>query len=109
MKLPWLRYLIKWDIRQEFSEKWHNGAYYPESPMGQGSQEFFGFLGSHWANYFNTTLQNNNEMVGTSFIPLLQGKEAPWRDRIFYEYYGSMNSPDTQDATIIFAKWLWTL
>ena len=26
-------------------------------------------------------------MHGASFLPILQGKEVEWRDRIFYEYY----------------------
>ena len=46
--------------------KWHNGAHYPENPQGQGFQEFLGFCGGHWTNYFNTTLQHNGQMVKTS-------------------------------------------
>lgn len=46
--------------------KWHNGAHYPENPQGQGFQEFMGFSGGHWTNYFNTTLQHNNQPVKTN-------------------------------------------
>lgn len=34
-------------------------------------------------------------MVGESYIPLLQGKEIPWRNRIFYEYYWEHEYPQT--------------
>ncbi len=34
-------------------------------------------------------------MDGRSFIPLLQGKEIPWRDAVFYEYYWERNFPQT--------------
>ena len=40
-------------------------------------------------------LQKADQMVGDSFIPLLQGKEVPWRDRIFYEYYWEFEFPQT--------------
>lgn len=45
--------------------KWHNGAHYPENPMGQGFNEFLGFCAGHWSNYFDTKLQHNNEMIST--------------------------------------------
>ena len=45
--------------------KWHNGAHYPQDPNGQGFDEFFGFCGGHWTNYFNTRLQHNQTMVAT--------------------------------------------
>ena len=35
------------------------------------------------------------QMVGYSFLPLLQGKDIPWRDRIFYEYYWEHEFPQT--------------
>ena len=34
-------------------------------------------------------------MVGKSFIPLLQGKETTWRNRIFYTYYWEDDFPQT--------------
>ena len=46
--------------------KWHNGQQYPNDPLGQGFDEFFGFSAGHWNNYFNTTLQHNQEEVATS-------------------------------------------
>lgn len=45
--------------------KWHNGAHYPENPTGQGFDEFFGFCGGHWVNYFDTQLQHNSDVVDT--------------------------------------------
>jgi arylsulfatase A len=45
--------------------KWHNGRHMPNHPNGQGFDEFFGFCGGHWNNYFNTTLERNGEPVGT--------------------------------------------
>lgn len=36
--------------------KWHNGAHYPNHPLGQGFDHFFGFCAGHWNNYFDTTL-----------------------------------------------------
>ncbi len=42
--------------------KWHNGAYYPYTPNGQGFDEFLGFCCGHWANYFNPELQHNETM-----------------------------------------------
>ena len=43
--------------------KWHNGEQYPNNPLGQGFEEFFGFTAGHWNNYFNTTLSYNGKMV----------------------------------------------
>jgi arylsulfatase A-like enzyme len=40
-------------------------------------------------------LDKSEEMVGNNFIPLLQGKEIPWRNRIFYEYYWEHEFPQT--------------
>jgi len=40
-------------------------------------------------------LQKPDQMVGASFIPLLEGKQVPWRDRIFYEYYWEYEFPQT--------------
>jgi arylsulfatase A-like enzyme len=40
-------------------------------------------------------LNKAKNMVGNSFIPLLQGKNIQWRDRIFYEYYWEYEFPQT--------------
>lgn len=40
-------------------------------------------------------LEKPEQMVGESFVPLLQGKDIPWRDRIFYEYYWEFEFPQT--------------
>ncbi len=34
-------------------------------------------------------------MDGRSFLPLLQGREVPWRDAVYYEYYWERNFPQT--------------
>ncbi|WP_266364827.1 sulfatase family protein [Tellurirhabdus rosea] len=34
-------------------------------------------------------------MQGESFLPLLQGKAVPWKDRAFYEYYWEIDFPQT--------------
>lgn len=49
--------------------KWHNGAYYPYSPNGQGFDEFLGFAAGHWANYFDPELQHNEKQTqGKGYI-----------------------------------------
>ena len=40
-------------------------------------------------------LQKPEQMSGLSFIPLLEGKQTEWRDRIFYEYYWEYAFPQT--------------
>ncbi len=45
--------------------KWHNGRHFPNHPNGQGFDEFFGFCGGHWNNYFDTNLERNGEPVET--------------------------------------------
>lgn len=34
-------------------------------------------------------------MDGRSFLPLLKGREVPWRDTVYYEYYWERNFPQT--------------
>lgn len=46
--------------------KWHNGEQYPNHPTGQGFDEFFGFCGGHWNNYFATPLEHRGQQVATS-------------------------------------------
>ena len=40
--------------------KWHNGAYYPYTPNGQGFDEFVGFSDGLTLNYFDPLLQRND-------------------------------------------------
>ena len=40
-------------------------------------------------------LQKPEHMSGASFIPLIEGKQVSWRDRIFYEYYWEYEFPQT--------------
>lgn len=46
--------------------KWHNGAYYPYTPNGQGFDEFLGFCCGHWATYFDPILQHNETTLPRS-------------------------------------------
>lgn len=46
--------------------KWHNGAYFPNTPLGQGFDEFVGFTAGHWSEYFDTELEFNGVMKKTS-------------------------------------------
>lgn len=34
-------------------------------------------------------------MQGESFTPLLEGKDIPWRNRVFYEYFWEVAFPST--------------
>jgi arylsulfatase A len=45
--------------------KWHNGRQFPHHPLGQGFDEFFGFCGGHWNDYFDTALEHNGRTVMT--------------------------------------------
>lgn len=40
-------------------------------------------------------LNKAEQMPGYSFLPLLEGKNVKWRDRIFYEYYWEYDFPQT--------------
>jgi len=49
--------------------KWHNGAYYPYTPLGQGFDTFLGFCCGHWPTYFDPPLQRDEEMFrGKGYI-----------------------------------------
>jgi arylsulfatase A len=39
--------------------KWHNGANHPTTARGQGFDEFFGFNGGFFSNYFDPALEHN--------------------------------------------------
>lgn len=43
--------------------KWHNGAYYPENPQGQGFDEFYGFPEGLLMNYFSPLLERNGVRI----------------------------------------------
>lgn len=40
-------------------------------------------------------VQKPDHMHGQSILPLLQGKEVVWRDKVFYEYYWEYDFPQT--------------
>jgi arylsulfatase A-like enzyme len=81
--------------------KWHNGKHYPNVPNGQGFDEFFGFCGGHFPNYFNATLQHNGRDVETDgFITdVLTDKALEWitenKDDPFFCYipYNAPHKP----------------
>ena len=80
--------------------KWHNGYHYPNHPNGQGFEEFFGFLGGHFPNYFDPVLEHNGREVKTKgFITdVLTDKALEWitenRDKPFFCYI-PYNAPHT--------------
>lgn len=39
--------------------KWHNGANHPSTARGQGFDEFFGFVGGFFSNYFDPELEHD--------------------------------------------------
>lgn len=41
--------------------KWHNGSQWPEHPNAQGFDEFVGFCGGHWNDYYDSVLERNGE------------------------------------------------
>lgn len=43
--------------------KWHNGSQYPYHPNARGFDEFYGFCSGHWAEYFDTQLEHNGQLV----------------------------------------------
>ncbi len=85
--------------RTAYYGKWHNGAQYPHSPLGQGFDQFFGFCGGHCNSYFDTELQWNHEMIPTqgyvadlftdSLINFIDDSEKPFYAVLAY------NTPHT--------------
>ncbi|MHA7130434.1 arylsulfatase [Algoriphagus namhaensis] len=50
--------------------KWHNGQHYPHHPLAQGFDEFVGFLGGHWTNYFDTQLEKDQRLqIVPGYLP----------------------------------------
>lgn len=50
--------------------KWHNGAHYPFHPNRQGFHQFVGFCMGHWNNYFNSTIEENDEpIIAEGYLP----------------------------------------
>jgi arylsulfatase A-like enzyme len=45
--------------------KWHNGAHFPHHPNGRGFDEFVGFCGGHWNNYFDAMLERDGKPLPT--------------------------------------------
>jgi len=50
--------------------KWHQGKQFPNDPIGQGFDEFFGFSEGHLNNYFDAEMMNGFETVLTKgYLP----------------------------------------
>jgi sialate O-acetylesterase len=45
--------------------KWHNGSNHPSTARGQGFDEFFGFSGGFFPNYFDAQLEHNGVSTPT--------------------------------------------
>jgi arylsulfatase A-like enzyme len=62
--------------------KWHNGTVYPETPNGQGFEEFYGFLGGLTQRYFDPELNHNGEKSDYPgyITELLAGAAIQWMD-----------------------------
>ena len=82
--------------------KWHNGAHWPHHPTAQGFEEFFGFCGGHWNDYFDPVLEHNGKPVqvrgfiadvltdrAITFITECREKEQP------FFCYLPLNTPHT--------------
>ena len=63
--------------------KWHNGTVYPETPNGQGFDEFLGVLGGLSQLYFNPVLDHNGEdKEYRGYITgILAGAAIDWMDQ----------------------------
>lgn len=104
--------------------KWHNGKQFPNDPVGQGFEQFFGFKAGHWNQYFDAELQHHGNSVQTSgyisdvitdaaiefveqstsqpffcYVPY-NAPHTPWQvpDRWFDMYLGKGLSAATQSA-----------
>ena len=56
-------------LPQRLHRKWHNGAQFPHTAIGQGFDEFFGFNGGHYVTYFDPVLlagRNRSRPMATS-------------------------------------------
>lgn len=49
--------------RTGYFGKWHNGSVYPETPDGQGFEEFVGFPYGHTTLYFDPVLEHNGRQI----------------------------------------------
>ncbi|MDA0348946.1 MAG: arylsulfatase [Verrucomicrobia bacterium] len=82
--------------------KWHNGSIYPETPNGQGFQEFLGFLGGLTQRYFGPELNHNGveddyegyvtEVLADAAIDWMNGQVEA--DKPFFCYV-PFNAPHT--------------
>jgi len=62
--------------------KWHNGSVYPETPNGQGFDEFLGILGGLSQRYFDPELNHNGEKGDYPgyITEILAGAAIDWMD-----------------------------
>jgi len=82
--------------------KWHNGTVYPETPNGQGFDEFLGVLGGLSQLYFNPVLDHNGEEKEYRgyITEILAGAAIDWMDQQIYSgkpffCYVPFNTPHT--------------
>lgn len=63
--------------------KWHNGTVFPETPNGQGFEEFLGVLGGLSQLYFNPVLDHNGEEAEFRgyITEILAGAAIDWMDQ----------------------------
>lgn len=63
--------------------KWHNGEHFPEDPIGQGFEEFYGFCAGHWNNYVDSPVQSQFEMIQSEgYLPdVLTSKAIEFIDK----------------------------
>ncbi len=81
--------------------KWHNGSNWPHHPNAQGFDEFIGFCGGHWNNYFDTELEHNGKTFRSSgyITDVITGAATRFiatnKDKPFFCYvpYNAPHSP----------------
>lgn len=49
--------------RTGYFGKWHNGEHYPQTPRGQGFDQFLGYCLGHWNNYFDPRLKSDERWI----------------------------------------------
>ncbi len=92
--------------------KWHNGANHPSTARGQGFDEFFGFVGGFFSNYFDPALEHDGvTAVRKGFITDVLAEAAmafieKHRSQPFFCYlpFNACHSP-MQAPADLFAKY----
>ena len=92
--------------------KWHNGGNWPYHPNAQGFDEFVGFCGGHWNDYFDPILERNGspfqargfiaDIITDYAIEFIE-REHEANERPFFCYI-PYNTPHTP-ASVPLDKW----